>query len=158
MSYVSPEMRAKFDEITGRYPRRQAAVIPLLHLVQEAHGSLPAEAQREVAEYLGIPAVKVQEVVSFYSMFTEKPRGRHHLMVCRTLSCALGGFQEVSATVERVLCIRHGQVTADGMFSVEEVECLAACDMGPVMQVGDTLHGHLDAGKTEALIEELKKR
>jgi NADH-quinone oxidoreductase subunit E len=102
--------------------------------------------------------VKVHEVVSFYTLFDEKPRGRHHIMVCKTLSCALRGSQPVFDALVRELGIAPGQVTADGAFSLEAVECLGACDMGAAIQVGDRLHGQMDEEKTLRLLKELRER
>src|SRR3954471_22564522 len=106
----NPELKKRCDEIVSHYPVSQAAVLPVLHLVQAQEGLLTPETQQEVADYLKIPVSKVQEVVSFYSMFTTKPRGTHHLMVCRTLSCALGGCQDVMASVEKKLGVGPHQV------------------------------------------------
>ena len=153
----NPALKAKCDVIVSRYPVSQAAVIPVLHLVQAQEGFLSPQTQQEVADYLKIPVSKVQEVVSFYTMFTTEPRGRNHLMVCRTLSCALGGCQGVMEAVEKKLGVGPKQVTPDGKFSWEKAECLAACDLAAVIQVGDTLHAGMDAAKTEKLIEELKR-
>jgi NADH-quinone oxidoreductase subunit E len=157
---LSPEMRDRFDKIVARYPegRSQSAVIPLLHLVQEASGGSLTEAQqRAVAEYLGIPMSKVHEVTTFYSMYSLKPRGRRHLLVCRTLPCALCGCAAVSAAVRERLGVAEGEVTPDGAFSWEEVECLNHCDLGPVLQVGEEVYGGLDAAKVSALIETWSK-
>ena len=160
MSLITPQLKEKFDAITARYPadQRQSAVIPLLHAMQElGGGSLTAEHQREVAEYLGIPVSKVHEVTTFYSMFTLKPRGRHHISVCRTLPCALCGCESVTEAVRSRLGVAPGEVTPDGEFSFEEVECLAQCHLGPVIQVGDTVHGNLDARKVVELIDAMAK-
>jgi len=97
-------------------------------------------------------------VVSFYTLFDEKPRGRHHIMVCKTLSCALRGSQPVFDALVRELGIQPGQVSADGGFSLEAVECLGACDMGAAIQVGDRLYGQMDEEKTLRLLKELRDR
>jgi NADH-quinone oxidoreductase subunit E len=154
----TPELKAQCDELVSHYPVSQAAVIPVLHLVQQKEGLLTKAAQAEVADYLKIPLSKVEEVVSFYTMFTEKPRGKHHLMVCRTLSCALGGCQDVMKAVESKLGVGPNQVTSDGKFSWEKAECLAACDLGSVIQVGDKYHGKMDAAKALKLLDELKDK
>jgi NADH-quinone oxidoreductase subunit E len=162
MSLVTPELKAKFDVLVGYYPpdQRQAAVIPLLHLMQDsAQGSyLTQEAQEAVANYLGMPISKVHEVVSFYTMLSEKPRGRHHLLVCHTLPCDLTGCGAVVRAIAERLKIHDGQVTPDGRFSLEEAECLARCGEGPVMQVGDVVYTNLTPEKTVAVIDELSKR
>jgi NADH:ubiquinone oxidoreductase subunit E len=126
--------------------------------LQAQQGRLTAEAQKEVADYLDVPVVKVHEVVSFYTMLTEKPRGRHHIMVCKTLSCALHGSSAVFQALQSELGIRPGEVSADGQFSLESVECLGACDMGASVQVDDTLYGQMDEAKTKKLLETLRIR
>jgi NADH-quinone oxidoreductase E subunit len=153
----NPQLKARCDEIVRHYPLSQAAVIPVLHLVQAQEGQVGPTEQQEVAEYLKIPVSKVQEVVSFYSMFTTEPRGKHHLMVCRTLSCALGGCQGIMETVEKKLGVGPKEVTPDGKFSWEKAECLAACDLAAVVQVGDELHAGMDSAKVSALIDKLGK-
>jgi NADH-quinone oxidoreductase subunit E len=162
MSLVTPELKAKFDVLAGYYPadQRQAAVIPLLHLMQDSSKGnyLTQESQEAVADYLGMPISKVHEVVSFYTMLSEKPRGRHHLLVCHTLPCDLTGCAAVVQAIADRLHIHDGEVSADGKFSMEEAECLARCGEGPVMQVGDTVYTQLTAEKTAAVIDELAKR
>jgi NADH-quinone oxidoreductase subunit E len=156
MTELDAAMKSRFDQVRALYPEAQAAVIPLLHLMQASAGTAGPEAQRTVAEYLGVPLVKVHEVVSFYTMLDEKPRGRHHIMVCKTLSCALRGSQPVFDALVRELGIQPGQVTADGAFSLEAVECLGACDMGAAIQVGDRLYGQMDEEKALRLLKQLR--
>jgi len=159
---ITDALRAKFDVLMGYYPpdQRQAAVIPLLHLMQDsATGSYLSEAaQQAVADYIGMPVSMVHEVVSFYTMLSEKPRGKNHMLVCHTLPCELTGCSGVSVAIAEKLQIHDGQVSADGKFSVEEAECLARCGEGPVMQVGDTVYTHLTPEKTKAIIDELAKK
>src|SRR5260221_33718 len=100
---------------------------------------LTKEAQQSVADYIGIPVVKVHEVVSFYTMLSEKKRGKNHMLVCHTLPCDLTGCAGVLDAISSKLHISDGEISADGKFSVEEAECLARCGEGPVMQVGDTV-------------------
>lgn len=159
MSLISPELKSKFDVLIGYYPpeQRQAAVIPLLHLMQDsASGNyLTEEAQTAVADYLGIPVSKVHEVVSFYTMLAEKPRGKMHLLFCHTLPCELNGCSEVLEVIKEKLHLEPGQRSADGKFSLEEVECLARCGEGPVMQVGETVYTHLDESKIATILSDL---
>ncbi|MES2201417.1 MAG: NAD(P)H-dependent oxidoreductase subunit E [candidate division FCPU426 bacterium] len=161
MSLITPELRARFDILVAYYPpdQRQAAVIPLLHLMQEkgGQGFLTAEAQAAVADYLGVPVVKVQEVVSFYTMLSEKKRGKNHLMVCHTLPCELTGCEGVMASVNKRLGLKGGEVSPDGKFSVEEVECLARCGEGPVMQVGERVFTHLTPESVLKAIDDMEK-
>ncbi len=161
MSPITPELKARFEKIVARYPKgqEQSAVIPLLHALQESGGGhLTTEHQQAVADFLGVPMSKVHEVTTFYTMFSLKPRGRHHISVCRTLPCALCGCGDVAKAVRERLGVGPGEVTADGMFSYEEVECLAQCHLGPVFQIGDTVYGDLTADKAKAVIDGLAKQ
>lgn len=158
MNLITPEMKAAFDKIVARYPKgqEQSAVIPLLHALQEANkGSLRQEDQEAVASFLNVPIAKVHEVTTFYTMYSLKPRGQHHISICRTLPCALCGCGDVSQAVKEKLGVEERQVTADGKFSFEEVECLAQCHLGPVMQVGDTVYGDLTPEKAKAIIDQI---
>ena len=161
MSLVTPELKAKFEKIVARYPQgqEQSAVIPLLHLFQESHGgSLTAEHQQAVADYLHVPISKVHEVTTFYTMYSLEPRGKNHISICGTLPCALCGCEDITAAVKEKLGVAPREVTADGKFSYEVVECLAACDQGPVMQIGPVVYGNLTAEKAKAILDELGKR
>jgi len=159
---ITAELKKKFDVLLGYYPadQRQVAVIPLLHLMQDtASGNyLTAESQQLVADYIGMPVSKVHEVVSFYTMLSEKPRGKNHMLVCHTLPCDLTGCSSVVSAIADKLHIHDGEVTKDGKFSMEEAECLARCGEGPVMQIGETVYTHLTAEKTAALIDELARK
>jgi NADH-quinone oxidoreductase subunit E len=160
-SLLTPELKTAFEKIVARYPadQKQSAVIPLLHLLQEKNGgSLTLEHQKAVADYLAVPLAKVHEVTTFYTMFSLEPRGRAHISLCRTLPCELNGCGAVTAAVRRRLGVPPKTVTPDGKFSFEEVECLAACHEGPVMQIGDKVYGQLTPEKVVAIIDELEKK
>jgi NADH-quinone oxidoreductase E subunit len=152
------ENRTRFDEIVQRYPpdRRRSAVLPALYLVQYQQGFVTANAMRYVANLLGMTAADVEDVVSYYSMFYTKPMGRFVLNVCRTLSCALNGAERVTAAICAKLDITPGQTTADGNFTLLEVECLGACDRAPVVMVNDAWHECVKPGDVEKLLEDLK--
>jgi NADH-quinone oxidoreductase subunit E len=161
MSLITPELKARFDAVVARYPKgqEQSAVIPLLHAMQEmGHGHLTQEHQQAVADFLNVPMSKVHEVTTFYTMYSLKPRGRQHLSLCRTLPCALCGSENVASAVKAKLGVAPGEVTGDGEFSYEEVECLNYCHLGPVLQVGDTVYGDLTPEKARTLIDELAKK
>jgi NADH-quinone oxidoreductase E subunit len=161
MSLITPELKARFDAVVARYPKgqEQSAVIPLLHAMQElGEGHLTQEHQQAVADFLNVPMSKVHEVTTFYTMYSLKPRGRQHLSLCRTLPCALCGSENVASAVKAKLGVAPGEVTGDGEFSYEEVECLNYCHLGPVLQVGDTVYGDLTPEKARTLIDELAKK
>lgn len=158
---ITPELRARFEKVVARYPadQRQSAVIPLLHLMQEANGGALSHAhQQAVAGYLGVPLSKVHEVTTFYTMYSLEPRGRRHINICRTLPCELTGCAAIAEAVKKRLGVGPKEVTPDGGFSYEEVECLAACHLGPVMQVGETVYGNLTPEKAVQIIDELEKK
>lgn len=154
---IEGALRAEFDAVRARYPEPQAAVIPLLGLVMRRERSVGPDACAAVAAYLGLPVVKVEEAASFYTMLSPAPRGRHHIMVCQTLGCGLKGSHAVLEALVRELGIRPGQATPDGLFSLEAVQCLGACEMGAAVQVGDTLHGGMDDAKVVRLIADLRQ-
>lgn len=136
MAYTfSPETKEKFDALVKRYPQKKAALIPTLWLAQDELGWLSPEALAYCAEMLELPASKAYSVASFYTMFNLKPVGRHKVEVCRTLSCAMCGAFEILDHLESRLGIQVGETTSDGRITLMTQECLAACGMGPVMQV-----------------------
>ena len=150
----------------AKYPegKQASAVKALLDLAQrQMHaqtGSMwvPRAAMDEVARILGMAPIRVYEVGTFYGMFKLKPTGRHHLQVCTTTPCWLRGSDAVLAACRKAAGnVPDGEVSADGMFSVEEVECLGACANAPVLWIGDEFHEDLDGPATEALLEALKR-
>jgi NADH-quinone oxidoreductase E subunit len=152
----SEAVLAEYREILARYPTRRAALMPTLWLAQREFGWLSLPVQEYVADLMELPLAWVTSVTSFYTMYWKEPKGRWHLQVCRNLSCQLRGAAEVQRAIERRLGIRSGERTADGRFSLEEVECLASCDTGPVLQVNnETYHERLDVTAALALIERL---
>ena len=152
----SPEALNKFEATVARYPQKEAALLPVLYLAQQEFGHLGPEAVEDVATLMGQAPVRVQGVVSFYTMFNTKPIGRHHIQVCRTLSCALGGAEKITAFIKQKLGIDVGQTTADGRFTLSEVECLASCGTAPMMQINDDYYENLSEEKTEKILESLK--
>ena len=132
-------------------------MLPVLYLAQQEFGYLSPEAIEYVATLMGQAPAQVQGVVSFYTMFNTKPIGRHHIQVCRTLSCALGGAERITALIKRKLGVDIGQTTADGRFTLSEVECLASCGTAPMMQVNEDYHENLDPERTLELLERLSR-
>jgi NADH-quinone oxidoreductase subunit E len=148
---VTPEFRQQADQIKARYPDARSAMMPLLYLVQAEEGHVSREGMRRVAEVLGLSTAEVEGVVTFYTMYHGPPCGRYVISVCTNLSCALNGAREVYREALR-LCgeeAEHG-VSADGLFTVHEEECLAACDAAPVVTVN---HANYDRVTTERLGE-----
>ena len=155
---VPSELERHIDEIITHYPpqHKRAAVLWLLHLLQEHFGYLGKEQVEWTAAKLGLQPINVWELVSFYPMFTTKPRGKFHIKVCRTLSCELGGCGGILERLQKKLGIGLDENTSDGLFTISTVECLAACGTGPVMMVNDELFESLTPEKAEAIIDRIK--
>lgn len=135
MSRLNDDNVRLAKEIIGRYPKARSATIPLLHLAQQQDGHLSEEAMAHVAELVGATPAEVLGTASFYEMFKFEPVGRYLINICGTMSCALGGSDELLAHAEKVLGVKVGGTTADGLFTLERAECQAACTEAPNMQV-----------------------
>jgi NADH-quinone oxidoreductase E subunit len=135
----TPENQRKFDENVTRYPpeERKSAILYALYLVQYQQGYISGASMRFVAEQIRCTAAEVEDVVSYYTMFYTRPVGKYVINVCRTLSCALLGAERVTEELTAKLGVHPGQTTADGMFTLMEVECLGACDRAPVLMIND---------------------
>ena len=157
MSFLNDTLREKIDSHLAKYPedQRQAALIPVLHVVQEENGGhLTKEILNEVAEYIQISPISVLEVASFYSMLELEPVGEYVINICTNVSCMLRGAEEIVAAMEDHLGIKLGETTADGKFTMKvEEECLAACSSGPVMTINGEYYERLT---TESALEILK--
>jgi len=148
------EYLKELDKITCKYEQKRAALLPLLHCVQEKEGLITPETEKNMAEYLGVPVVHVHEVVSFYHLFHQKKIGKCHFSVCQTTACALRGSEDVIEHIEKRLSIKPGETTPDGKFTLSVVECLGACEIAPVMQYNaNEYKGFLDKKKIDELIE-----
>ncbi|MFH1862721.1 MAG: NAD(P)H-dependent oxidoreductase subunit E, partial [bacterium] len=139
-----------------RYPTREAAMLPILHLVQREFGYLDEEVELEVAALMEVAPVFVREAATFYFMYHRHPVGRYHLQVCHNISCTLMGAETILEHIEKTLGIKEGERTADGLFSLEEVECIACCDQAPAMLVNDQLHTLIAPEMLDQLITELR--
>jgi NADH-quinone oxidoreductase subunit E len=160
---IPAELERKVDEAVSHYPvSKRSAALPLLHLVQEHYGFVSKEAADWVAARLGLEPINILELVTFYPMFRAKPPGKHHIRVCRTLSCAMaGGYRLMAdfcefAKIERGSHHGHGDpvtVGPDGEFSIEFVECLASCGTGPVCMVDDDFYENVSREGAASLVE-----
>lgn len=156
----TPENRATVDRILAKYPpgRQASGTIPLLHLAQaQCGGWLPRAAMDHVAEVLGLPAIRLYEVATFYTMFNLKPVGTHFVQVCTTTPCWLRGSDGILDACRKHLGIEVGETTADGKFTLAEVECLGACVNAPMLQLGDDYYEDLDPESTVRLLEALAR-
>jgi NADH-quinone oxidoreductase subunit E len=152
----SSETYKKFEETVARYPKKEAAILPVLYLAQQEFGYLGQEAIEYVAQLMGQSTARVQGVVSFYTMLNTKPIGRHHIQICRTLPCALRGAEQLTDFIKKTLGIEVGQTTADGRFTLSEVECLASCGTAPMMQINDDYYENLTDEKVTEILASLK--
>ena len=150
-----PALAEEISAIAAGYPTKLAALLPALHKVQRKYGCVSPEAQAFIARLLEVTPAHVQGAVSFYTLFRTRPVGRHHIQVCRTLSCALAGNERVIGHLQDKLAIAPGQVTSDGRFSLVAVECLGACGYAPMFQINDDYHENLTLEKVDALLESL---
>ena len=157
---LTPEMRAEIDHWVSKYPpgRKQSAVIPALHICQNANGGWIRQEQLDaVAEYLEIQPTVVYEVANFYSMFDLKPVGRHKVNICNNISCMLRGADEIIAYTEKKLGIKLGETTPDGRITLKiEEECLAACTGGPMMLVDGHYYTDLTPEKVDEILDKLE--
>jgi NADH-quinone oxidoreductase subunit E len=155
---ISEGLKQKFDTIIARYPIKRSAIVPLLLFAQDEIGYVSDEAIEEIAQRVGVRPIEVVEDISYYSMLRRQPIGKYNFQVCTNISCMLRGGEEIFQHCAKKLGIGHKQTTPDGMFSLEEVECLGACCGAPAMQVNYDYYENLTPEKVDELIEELKKK
>ncbi len=141
----------------SKYPDKLSAIMPLLYIAQEEYGYITEEAMDEIAGLLGVDPTHVKGLVSFYTMYYDKPKGRYLLYICTDLPCALRGAEQFSEHVCEHLGIQPGETTEDGLFTVENVMCVGACHRAPVMQVNFRFHENMDEEQAEKLIEALRR-
>lgn len=154
----SPELAARFDKLVTLYPMRRSALIPMLLYAQDEIGYLSDPAIAEIAHRLGITALDVRNVLTYYSMLRTKPVGKFNVQVCTNISCMLRGGQELFEHCERRLGIGHKQTTPDGVFSLEEVECIGACSWAPAVQVNYDFHDNLTPESMDELLEQYRSK
>ncbi len=150
-----PAARERIDAILTRYPTKQAALLPVLWVAQETWGWISKEAAEEVARILDLTPAHVDGVLTFYTMYNLRPVGRHLLQVCTSISCHLAGAERLLEHCRMRLGIGLEETTADGMFSLVEVECIAGCDKAPSIMVNDTYVEPVDEKTLDALVDRL---
>ena len=156
MPRFTSENAALADEIIGRYPRPRSAMIPLLHLAQEQDGYVTEDAMEHIAELIGATPAEVLGTASFYEMLKREPVGDYVINVCTNISCLLLGGEELLAHLENRLGVRAGSTTPDGKFTLEDVECIAACTEAPCMQVNYRYFHRVDLGDVDDLLDDLR--
>ena len=153
---ISQKTVDAINDYTKRYPTRLAALLPALHLVQKEHGHITPDAELDVAEVLDVPPTRVREVVTFYTMYYDKPVGRNVVKICRNLACELRGASALIEHAEQVLGIKCGETTPDGRVTLEHEECLASCGTAPMLWWNDNFEENLTKEKLETFLAGLK--
>jgi NADH-quinone oxidoreductase subunit E len=153
----SAEFEQRFTEMLTHYPSKRSVLVPTLLYAQDEVGYLSDEAITEIALRLELKELDVRNVISYYSMLTTKPRGKYNVQICTNIACILRGADDLYQHCQKTLGIRHKQTTADGQFSLEEVECIGACSWAPAMQVNYDFHENLTAEKIDTILERYKK-
>ncbi len=152
MNVLAQKYGERIQKVFGKYPDKRSAVMPMLYIAQEEYGWVSPEGIREVAELCVLDPTQVKSIAGFYTMYSEQPKGRYWLQVCTDLACALRGADEFHEQLKETLGVEEGGTTADGLFTVEHVMCLGACDRAPMLQCNFHFHENLDMDKMNALI------
>ncbi len=155
MAHLSAETMADGARLAGCYPERRSALIPLCHLAQAEQGYLSEEAMEDIAALVGVTPAEVRGTASFYDMLHTEPVGRYVLAFCTNIACMLAGAYELLEHAEELLGVHAGQTTPDGLFTIEEAECLADCDRAPCVQVNHRFVGALDSESLDLLVADL---
>ena len=157
---MSPEfsdsVKKKIEEVVARYPQKKAALLPVLHLVQQEIGYLSASEEKQVADLLEIKPIQVREVVTFYTMYNRQPVGKYHIQVCSNLTCSMLGAQSLIDYLKEKLGIELGETTEDKRFTLSTVECLGACEHAPCMMVNFDYYGNLDKKTIDEILDNLE--
>jgi NADH-quinone oxidoreductase subunit E len=153
---LTPEQLAEVRRLQSLYPDKRGALLPVLRLAQETFGYISLEVEEYVAALFELTPAHVHEVVTFYTLFSREPRGRHVVSVCHNLSCHLMGAKTIIDHLERRLGVEVGETTADGRVTLLSVECLCACELAPMMQVDDNYEGVLTPEKVDRILNGLR--
>jgi NADH-quinone oxidoreductase subunit E len=154
----SQHFESRFAEMLTHYPTKRSVLVPTLLYAQDEVGFLSDEVIAELAARLELTELDVRNVISYYSMLTTKPRGKFNVQVCTNIACLLRGGEELLEHCEKKLGIRHKGTTADGLFSLEEVECIGACSWAPAVQVNYDFHENLTTEKMDQVLEEYRTK
>jgi NADH-quinone oxidoreductase subunit E len=154
----SAELEKRFDRLATQYPAKRSALIPMLLYAQDEVGYISDEVVSEIAKRLELTELDIRNVVSYYSLLRTKPMGKYHVQVCTNVSCMLRGGEELFETCKKALGVGHKQTTPDGLFSLEEVECIGACSWAPAMQVNYDFHLDLNNDQAYAVLNDYRKK
>ena len=152
----STEELDQIEQLKAKYPHSKAAIMPVLWMAQKKWQFLSEDAMKAVAEVMDLPYAHVMGVASFYTMYHKKPMGKHHVQVCTNVSCMLRGGMELYEHVKTRLGVGHMQATADGNFSLEEVECMGACGGAPMIAINETFHENVNAQDVDRLLDAIR--
>jgi NADH-quinone oxidoreductase subunit E len=158
MSIFSPALASRFDALVLKYPVKRSALVPMLLYAQDEIGYVSDAAIDEIAQRLGLTSLDVRSVASYYSMLRFKPAGRYNVQVCTNICCMLRGADDVFDRFKEELHIGHKGVTPDGVFSLEEVECIGACSWGPAIQVNYDFHDELTPDSVPGILDSYRKK
>ena len=153
----SEEFESRFAEMLTHYPTKRSALVPTLLYAQDEVGELSDQVIAEIASRVDLTELEVRNVISYYSMLTTKPRGKYNVQICTNIACMLRGGEELLDHCKSKLEIGHKGVTSDGLFSLEEVECIGACSWAPAVQVNYYFHENLTAEKIDRVLDEYSK-
>ncbi len=154
MKHLIPE----FEKMKARYPAgfESSLVLPCLRRIQQDRGYVADSDVADLVEYLGVPRMQVEQVLSYYTQFRRAPIGRWHVQACRNVSCSMRGAERLIAHLEKSLGVKVGETTPDGRFTLSTVECLGSCGTAPVVMVNDTYHENMSAERVDALLRGLE--
>lgn len=158
MTIFSPQLAARFDALVEKYPVKRSALIPMLLYAQDEIGYLSDASIAEISMRLGLTELDVRSVASYYSMLRFKPAGRYNIQVCTNICCMLRGAYDVLDRFKEELHIGHKGITPDGVFSLEEVECIGACSWAPAIQVNYAFHDELTPESVPAIVDRYRKQ
>jgi NADH-quinone oxidoreductase subunit E len=154
----SEQFEQRFSEMLPHYPTKRSVLVPTLLYAQDEVGFLSDDAVLEIAVRLDLTELEVRNVISYYSMLTTKPRGKYNVQVCTNIACMLRGGEQLFMHCRKTLGIGHKQTTPDGMFTLEEVECIGACSWAPAVQVNYDFHENLSTDKVDKILDEYRKK
>jgi NADH-quinone oxidoreductase subunit E len=154
----SDEFEQRFAEMITHYPTKRSVLVPTLLYAQDEVGYVSDEVISELARRLALTQLEVRNVISYYSMLTTKPRGKYNVQVCTNIACMLRGGEEIFDHCQQKLGIGHKGTTADGLFSLEEVECIGGCSWAPAIQVNYDFHENITTEKMDSVLDEYRKK
>jgi NADP-reducing hydrogenase subunit HndA len=157
-SSIVDERVEKLQKIIEKYKSTKGALIPVLHEVQELYGYLPMEVQKAISEGLNIPLTEIYGVVTFYTQFSLKPKGKYKIQLCMGTACYVKGASHILDKLQEKLGIHVGDCTEDGLFSLEACRCIGACGLAPVMMINDDVYGRLEPDQIEQIIDSYREK